>query len=80
MPDYPALNSPVPQLYTQDDVSTWYQQLQNLAVVDAVIKKCERCAIPVDPSRRECDALCTFFQGLIAEETAQNTTSPRPLS
>lgn len=75
MPEYPPLQGPEPRIYTDEDVNNWYQQLQNLAVANAVIAKCERCNIPVDPSRRECDALCTFYQGLIAEDRQQSARS-----
>lgn len=76
MPDYPPLDGPEPQIYTQEDVANWYQQLQNLAVANAIIKKCERCNVPVDPSRKECDALCVFYQNLIREEQQQQARSP----
>ena len=68
MPEYPPLQGPEPRIYTDEDVNNWYQQLQNLAVANAVIAKCERCQIPVDPSRRECDSLCTFYQRMIEED------------
>lgn len=78
MPEYPPLQGPEPRIYTDEDVGNWYQQLQNLAVANAVIQKCERCNIPVEPSRRECDALCTFYHTLIEEDkqvTARSTLS-----
>lgn len=75
MPEYPPLNGPEPRIFTDEDVSNWYQQLQNLAVTNAVIAKCERCNIPVEPSRRECDALCTFYHGLIDEDKQQSARS-----
>lgn len=75
MPTYPPLQGPEPRIYTDEDVGNWYQQLQNLAVANAVIQKCERLNIPVDPSRRECDSLCTFYCGLIEEEKQQSARS-----
>lgn len=76
MASYPPLDQPVPQLYTSDHVKEWEEQLRNLAVADAVIKKCERCNIPVQTSRTECDALCDFFQGMLAEERGQQAARP----
>ncbi len=79
MANYPPLDQPVPQIFTNEHVKAWEEQLRNLAVADAVIKKCERCNIPVQTSRTECDALCDFYQGMIAEETGQQSTNPRPI-
>lgn len=79
MANYPPMDGPLPQVYSSEHVKAWEEQLRNLAVADAVIKKCERCNIPVQASRTECDALCDFFQAMIAEETGQQTPSPRPV-
>jgi len=79
MPEYPPLSVPAPSPYTDDHIREWEQQLQNLAVADAIIKKCERCKIPVDASRRDCDGLCEFFQRMIAEERGQQAARPAPI-
>lgn len=79
MPEYPPLNSPIPPIYTQDHVRDWEQALQQLAITNEVIKKCERCRIPVEASRQECDSLCEFFRHMIAEERGQQASMPAPM-
>lgn len=79
MPEYPPLDMPEPSIYTSEHVKEWEEQLRNLAVANAVIQKCERCKIPVQTSRTECDALCEFYQTMIAEVTGQQSTRPLPI-
>lgn len=74
--NYPPLEGPEPQIFSREHIKEWEEQLRNLSVANAVINKCERCRIPVQTSRTECDSLCEFFQGLIAEETGQQATRP----
>lgn len=77
--NYPPMDQPMPQIYSHEHVKEWEEQLRNLAVADAVIKKCERCKIPVQTSRTECDSLCEFFQAMIEEERGQQATRPHPI-
>jgi hypothetical protein len=80
MPNYPPTEGPVPQVFTDQHIREWEQQLQNLAVANAIIQKCERCGIPVQTSRQDCDALCSFFQAMLAEERGQQTPNPLALT
>lgn len=80
MADYPQLQGAPPQIFTPDHVRDWEAGLQQLAVTNAVIQKCERCNIPVQTSRQECDSLCDFFHRMIDEERGQQAANPLPLS
>jgi hypothetical protein len=80
VPDYPPIEGPIPQIFTEDHIREWEQQLQNLAVANAIIQKCERCNIPVAASRADCDGLCAFFHAMLAEERGQQAANPLALS
>lgn len=64
MSDYPALEKAPPPIYTIDHHRDWEAQLQNLAVINHIIKDCEACNIPVAEARKECDDLCDFYRSL----------------
>jgi hypothetical protein len=80
MPDYPELDVPPPSPYNEDDFRRWEEALRQLAVADHLIKRCERCNIPVSAARTDCDALCTFFQSLMKEFRGPNAPVPGVVS
>lgn len=75
---YPPMPGPPPQIFTHEHVAGWERELQNLAVADWILQKAERAGVPVEATRRDCDALCQFFQRMIAEETGQQASNPLP--
>ena len=79
MPDYPPLEGPPPQIFTDEHVRGWEQQLHNLAVANAIISKGERMGITMEQTRRDCDGLCEFFHRALAEERGQQAEHPLPV-
>lgn len=67
MEKYPPLEEQPPNPYDDNDYRRWEEALRQLAVADHLIKRCEKCNIPTAASRADCDALCRFFNSLIAE-------------
>jgi hypothetical protein len=61
---FAKVTKPVPQLYTADHYRSWDEAMRQLAIVDALLRKCESCNMPVAQLREECDGLCEFFTGL----------------
>ena len=76
MPKYPKLDKPLPKIFTSDHFQSWDQAMQQLAIANAVITKCERCKMPVEGHRQECDSLCSFFEGLNAEWRGPQADNP----
>ena len=74
--DYPPLEGPAPQIWSQEQVALAEQHLRTLAIVDYILKKCERCGIEVGQTRADCDGLCTFFQNIIKEEKGKDAPLP----
>lgn len=78
MANYPNMTSEPPRIYTADDFANWDEALRQLAVWDHVLQKCERCKMPVEALRQECDAACDFFNGLSAEWRGAQADYPPP--
>lgn len=53
--------------------------MQQLAIANHVISKCEACNMPVQSQREECDALCVFYQGLNREWRGPQSTNPEAI-
>lgn len=73
MPTYPPLEGPPPQVWTADHVRMAEDGLRQVAVTDAILKKCERCKVHVGETRAECDSLCDFFQTFLSEHKGQQS-------
>lgn len=79
MPNYPALENPVPPIYNHDDIAAAEDALRQLAVVDALLKQCERCKIPTSELRKDCDGLCEFFQTFLLDQKGQGAPLPHAI-
>ena len=76
---YPQLESIPPQVYTADHWAEVDRAMRELAIIDHLLQKCERCKMPVEALRAECDGACQFFQALQAEYRGLQATNPPPL-
>lgn len=74
--EYPPLEGPEPQIWTADHVRAAEEALRQLAVADAILKKCERCKIPVNELRADCDGMCQFFTHWLEEYRGQQASLP----
>lgn len=79
MPNYPPIDGPPPQVWTEQHTAAAEDALRQLALVDHILQKCERCKIPVTELRADCDGLCNFFQRIIAEQRGQQAELPAAL-
>lgn len=75
-PKYPPLADAPPQVWTPDHVAAAENALRQLAVVDFVLRKCERCKIPHGELRADCDGLCNFFNTFLEEQRGQQAPIP----
>jgi hypothetical protein len=66
-PAYPPMSGTEPKIFTQQDFAEWEDALQKLAVVNHILQRCERCKLPVEAARADCDGLCSFYNSLMAE-------------
>lgn len=76
---YPNLTAVPPSVFNSDYFASWDAAMQQLAIANHVIAKCEACGMPVQGQREECDALCEFYQGLNAHWRGPGSTSPEAL-
>lgn len=67
MPNYPKLEKPLPRIFTSDHFASVDAAMQQLAIANALITKCERCKWPVEGHRAECDKLCSFYESFNGE-------------
>ncbi len=67
MAKYPKVKQAPPPIYTAEHFKDWEAALHQLAIANHHIAKCERCGMPVEAYRQECDQLCDFFRGLQQE-------------
>lgn len=79
MPNYPALETLPPPTYGPDDVRAAEDALRQLAVVDELLKRCDRCKIPVSELRKDCDGLCEFFENFLSEHKGQGAPLPHAI-
>lgn len=79
MPQYPPMDILPPQIWTDQHLAAAEQSLRDLAVVDHILQRCERCKIAVGQMRADCDALCSFFQTWIADYKHTQSDSPPPM-
>lgn len=76
-PLYPPIEGPIPEVWTQQHLARAEESLRQLAVVDHILQKCERCNIPNGALRADCDGLCRFFQSVIEEMRGQQAALPQ---
>lgn len=67
MAKYPKLTQPAPAIYTAEHYRDWDEAMRQLAIANHLIQRCEKCGMPVEQLRQECDGLCEFFAGLNRE-------------
>jgi hypothetical protein len=79
MPNYAKMEKDPPKIFNSDYFSSWDQAMQQLAIANWVISKCEKCGMPVEAMRAECDGLCSFFAGLNAEWRGPQAQAPEVL-
>lgn len=79
MPTYVKLKKPLPKIFNSNHFQSWDEAMQQLAIANAIISKCERCGMQVDAHRQGCDSLCSFFEGLNAEWRGPQSESPEIL-
>lgn len=76
---YPKLDKPLPRIFSSDHFSSWDAAMQQLAIANGILEKCEKCKMPVEGQRAECDALCEYFSGLNAEWRGPQSAAPEVL-
>lgn len=79
MAEYPQLESSPPAIWNESHVANWEEALRQLSIVDAILKKCERCKIPVGELRQECDSCCEFLTNLLNDYKGFDADTPEPL-
>lgn len=79
MANYPPLADAPPQIFGPEHIAAAENALRQLAVVNYVLEKCERCKIPNGEVRKDCDGLCDFFTRFLEEERGQNAARPQPV-
>lgn len=62
-----AVPEALPSPFDHNDLLQVEQMLQHLGVSEALIKRCQRCKIPVSEHDADCQALCEFYQSILAE-------------
>lgn len=77
MATYPPLEGPEPAVFDDTHAAAAEDALRQLALTDAIVRKCERCKITVGELRKDCDGLCDFFTNFLAEYRGQAATLPQ---
>lgn len=77
-PLYPEISGPPPMVYTPDHYREVDEALRLLAIANHILQKCERCNMPVEALRMECDAACAFFNSFNNEWRGQNAVITTP--
>lgn len=76
MANYPPLTDAPPMIFGPEHIAAAENALRQLAVVNFVLEKCDRCKIPNGEIRADCDGLCDFFTNFLAEEKGQQAPIP----
>lgn len=76
MPTYPPLQQTEPMVLTHEDRANIESAMQQLAISDAMIQRMERCKLPCNAQRADCDAVCSFFQAILGEYFGHNSPMP----
>lgn len=79
MPKYPAMDILPPTIWTDQHLAAAEQSLRDLAVVDYILQRCERCKIGVGQMRADCDGLCDFLTNWIADYKSPQSATPPAL-
>lgn len=79
MAKYPPLEGPEPNPFDDTHIRAAEDAVRQLAYVDALIKRCEKCKIPASELRKDCDGLCDFFTNFLAEQKGQSAPLPQPV-
>jgi len=67
MPKSFVLNEQPESPFSEQDMARIEDAYRRLSIPKGLIARCERCGIPCDQAKRDCDALEQFFAKLIAE-------------
>jgi hypothetical protein len=66
----------IPVIFTTDHFAAWDEAARNLAIADAIIRKCEDCGWPVSEARQECDRMKQMLAALNAQWRNPQTGQP----
>lgn len=76
MPQYPPLNEPLPNPYTEEDFGRMEDALRQTVRVHHLIERMKRCKIPCDALERDCDACYEALQAKLGEFRGPNAPIP----
>lgn len=79
MAEYPPYDGPPPNPFPDGTLAAVEEALRRLSYGNELLKRCERCNIPVSEMRKDCDGMCAFFNSVLDEIKGQQAPIPTPV-